>query len=435
MRSSFILAAADPEGLTVLNMLRRFPTRSIQLNLNRSLKVVGNFSEFTKQRDAIVVAIQQQAAAEVATESQVDFSQQPDLRLPGSFNWQQKTLTLHDIARDRTLKVDLYLPQSGNQRISQESAPTIVISHGAGEDRTSFAYLAQHLASYGFAVAVLEHPGIDSQRFQQYFAGLAGPPEPTESINQPKDVKYLLDQLQRLDKSDSSLQGRLNLQQIGVIGHSLGGYTALTLAGAKINFEQLSKDCNNDDFLNMSLLVQCKAALLPSTIYPLQDERVKAVIAVNPLTSSILGQSGLSQIQVPLMLVGASKDIVTPAVPEQIRPFTWLQTPNKYLVLIEKATHFSTVGESVSGQSGLPVPSELIGPNPAIARIYLKALSVAFFQTYIANRPEYHSYLDASYAKFVSQAPLNLSLVRSFTETQLDQVSTLKSRYTGLPKN
>ena len=433
LRSSFILAAADPEGLTVLNMLRRFPTRSIQLNLNRSLKIVGNFSDFTKKRDAIVVAIQQQAAAEVAAESQVDFSQQPDLRLPGSFNWQQKTLTLHDLARDRTLRVDLYLPQPGNQ-ISQQAAPVIVISHGAGEDRTSFAYLAQHLASYGFAVAVLEHPGIDSQRFQQYFAGLAGPPEPMESINQPKDVKYLLNQLQRLDKSDSKLQGRLNLQQVGVIGHSLGGYTALTLAGAKINFEQLSKDCNNNDFLNMSLLVQCKAALLPSTVYPLQDKRVKAVIAVNPLTSTILGQSGLSQIQVPLMLVGASKDIVTPAVPEQIRPFTWLKTPNKYLVLIENATHFSTVGESASGQSVLPVPSELIGPNPAIARIYLKALGVAFFQTYIANRPEYHSYLDASYAKFVSQAPLNLSLVQSFTETQLDEVfnRTLHQPYRSL---
>lgn len=129
LRSSLILAAADPEGLTVLNMLRRFPTRSIQLNLNRSLKIVGNFSELTKKRDAIVVAIQQQAAAEVATESQVDFSQQPDLRLPGSFNWQQKTLTLHDLARDRTLRVDLYLPQPSNQRVSQQSAPVIVISH------------------------------------------------------------------------------------------------------------------------------------------------------------------------------------------------------------------------------------------------------------------------------------------------------------------
>ena len=417
LRSAMILAATDPEGLTVLNVLRRFPSRSVRLNLNRSLNIIHSSSELLKQREAIVGAIQKEAIAESSAQSPVDFSQQPDLRQKGAFHWQQQTLTLEDKSRHRRLSVDLYLPQLPGKQL----VPVIVISHGMAGDRTTFAYLAQYLASHGFAVAVVEHPGISSQRFQQYFAGLASSPEPMESINQPLDVKYVLDELQRRRASDLVLQNRLNLQQVGVIGHSHGGYAALSLAGATINFELLRRNCERDNFLNMSLLVQCKTAGLPPINYPLRDERVKAIIAVNPLSSSIFGERGLSQIQVPVMLVAGSKDVVTPAVSEQIRPFTWLTTPERYLVLIENGTHFSVLPESTSSSRIIPVPAEMVGPDPAIARSYLSTLSVAFLQTHLANRPDYRSYLSASYAKFVSQPPLNLNLVQSLTTAQLDQ--------------
>lgn len=416
LRSSLILSAADSQqGLTILNALRRFPSRSIRLNLSYSRQIAKELSELLRERSAVVTAITQLTAAEVATSAQVNFSRQADLRLPGSFRWQLQTLNLNDRSRNRTISVDLYLPYQADQTNSH-SAPVIVVSHGAAEDRTSFTYLARHLVSYGFAVAVLDHPGSDSQRFGQYFAGLAGPPEPLELINQPLEVTYVLDQLQQI--KFTPVQTRLNLQQVGVIGHSLGGYAALTLAGATINSE-LDRDCRDHQSLNISILVQCRAAELLPITDSLQDKRVKAVIAVNPVTSIILGEKGLSQIQVPLMLVAGSADVVTPVVPEQIRPFTWLTTVSKYLVLIENATHFSAVGELASEHAVLPVPPALVGPNPAIARSYLSALSVAFFQTHIANRPEYRSYLSASYAKFINQTPLNLNLVQSFTANQL----------------
>ena len=206
-----------------------------------------------------------------------------------------------------------------------------------------------------------------------------------------------------------------------MIGHSLGGYTVLTLAGATINFEQLRQFCVNNNSLNMSTLVQCEAAKLPPATYPVQDERVKAVIALNPVSSMLLGESGISQIQRPLMMVAGSEDIVTPAVPEQIRPFTWLTTPEKYLALIKNGTHFSVLESSDTEGNVLPVLPSMIGENPEVARSYLNALSVAFLQTHLANRPEYRPYLSASYAKFISQGSLNLTLVQSFSEKQLTQ--------------
>ncbi|MHC5731485.1 MAG: alpha/beta hydrolase family protein, partial [Nostoc sp.] len=107
--------------------------------------------------------------------------------------------------------------------------------------------------------------------------------EPSEFKDRPLDITYILDQLQKANQSDSRFKKRLNLQQVGVFGQSLGGYTALALAGAKINFEQLKQDCQPaalQNTWNMSLLLQCRALELSISKsekdYNLRDERVKA---------------------------------------------------------------------------------------------------------------------------------------------------------------
>jgi predicted dienelactone hydrolase len=422
IRASLILAASDRQGLTVINLLRRFPSQTIRLNYTEGLRIVDDLSQLFKKKDEVVAFLQKEAIAQAAN-SPFDFSKQPDLRSPGKFRWQKKSLELNDSSRNRRLPVDIYLPEAGSETTRKPPFPLIVISHGLASDRSTFAYLAQHLASYGFAVAVLEHPGSNAERFQLYFAGLAKPPEPTEFINRPLDIKYMLNKLERLDKSDPSLQGKLNFQQIGAIGHSFGGYTVLTLAGAKINFKQLYQDCNpNNSYFNLSLLLQCQATELSPKTYELKDDRIKAIMAINPINSSVLGQSSISQIKIPVMLVAGSQDIFAPPVFEQIRPFTWLSNSNKYLALIENATHFSAIAQPTPENNVLPVPPALLGPNPAPVYSYLDALSVAFLETHLLNRPEYRSYLQPSYGQFISQEPLNLSILQSFTSSQFNQV-------------
>ncbi|MEH1874502.1 alpha/beta hydrolase [Nostoc sp.] len=438
IRASLILAAADPQGLTVVNLLRKFPSNTIRVNITEVLRSVDDLSQLLKKRDEVVASLQKEAIAEAAN-SKTDFSQQPDLRSPGKFRWQKKTFELNDISRSRRLPVDIYLPEAPSQSTKELSSPPfplIVISHGVASDRSSFVYLAEHLASYGFAVAVLEHPGSNAERFQQYFAGLAGPPDPAEFINRPLDIKYLLDELQRLEKSDPTLQGKLNFQQVGAIGQSLGGYTVLALAGANINFEELRQNCNpNYSSFNLSLLLQCEANKLPLRNYELKDDRIKAVMAINPIDSLVLGEGGVSQIKIPVMLVAGSQDIFAPPVSEQIRPFTWLSDSNKYLALIENATHFSAIGETTSGNDVLPVPSALLGPDRAPVYSYLNALSVAFLETHLLNRPEYRSYLQPSYATFISKEPLNLSILQSLSADQFNQIWNGSTAQSAKPSN
>jgi predicted dienelactone hydrolase len=415
IRAALILSAADSNNFTLLNVLNKFPAQEISINLNQSLKIVNALQNLANQTQIAVSLINQQFQQQITIPSIVNPVPLRDLGKSGSFRFSKQTIVLNDLKRNRNFPADIYLP------IAQTPRSIIVISHGLGSDRTSFAYLAEHLASYGFVVAVPEHPGSNSKQLEALLSGTADKvTNPREFIDRPLDIKYLLDELTRLSKSNPTFRGRLNLEQVGVIGQSFGGYTALALAGAKINFEQLQTNCPAlEDTLNVSLLLQCLAINLPIGSYNLSDARIKAVIAINPVGSSIFGQASLSQIKIPVMIVSGSADTVTPALLEQIQPFIWLTTQNKYLALINGGTHFSTIAESPNAI--VPVPTQVIGASPALARRYVKALSVPFFESYIDERANSLSYLSSDYVNNISQQPLPLSLVKSLTDEQLKQ--------------
>jgi predicted dienelactone hydrolase/ABC-type amino acid transport substrate-binding protein len=445
LRTSLTTAAKNPQGFTVMNLIRSFPKTNLRINVTRLLDAKQELTTLSNYRDAALKAIAQQEQAEMTGTTPVDFGKRLNLQQPGPFQVLRRPLDLSTGRNRQSLlgerigrrfEVDLYLPQAHKQ-----PAPVVVISHGLGSGRRDFAYLAEHLASHGFAVAVTEHIGSNVQRLQALLDGsLQGSDvSPVEFIDRPRDIQYLLDELQRLSQNDPSLKGRFNLQQVGVMGHSLGGYTSLALAGAEINHPRLQAACANEQLtLNISLVLQCRAKSLPPFSYNLYDPRVKAAMAIAPLTSAILGPESLGDIQIPAMIVSASDDLVAPAIPEQIHPFLWLKTPDKYLAMIVPGGHTFPIGASAPPPQPRPSPKPtqsslneigqtLAGPNPQLAQTYLKALSVAFMQTHLANRPDYRMYLSGAYAKTLSQSQgqkpnaLKLDIVRSLTANQLQQ--------------
>ncbi|MEG4489252.1 alpha/beta hydrolase [Microcoleus sp. D2_18a_B4] len=423
IRAALILAASDPEGLTILNVLRKFPTYGIRIDIARALGIANELTSLINRSNQTIAGVAQLSEAQAASEPAIPPAAMLQPQLPGPYTWKKSSVTLTSpnrvseaLEEDRTFDMDIYLPQR-----SPQPAPVVVISHGLGSDRLSFEYLAKHLASYGFAVAVPEHPGSNAQQIQDLVTGRANQvAEPGEFVNRPLDIKDLLDYLTKLSTTDPTYQGQLDLQRVGVIGQSFGGYTALALAGAGINFAQLDKDCGlENDTWNLSLLLQCRARGLERNQYNFDDPRIKAVIAVNPIVSSILGETNLSKIQIPVMLIAGSADTVAPALLEQIQPFTWLTSPNKYLVLMNNGTHFSTIEESP--QSLFLPPPQAIGPEPALARRYLSGLSLAFMECYLNNKSNFRPYLEPSYALSISRDTLGLRILRSLTPQQLQQ--------------
>ncbi|WP_413164272.1 alpha/beta hydrolase [Capilliphycus salinus ALCB114379] len=420
---SAVMAATtnDPEGFNILEILRQFPAESIHVDLEEALDTMVRVVSLIRQTNTVIASLEELASAEVSASNPVDFNQMPDLRQRGALEVSKQTLSLFDWQRNRQFETDFYLPTAVQENATTEkSIPVIVISHGLASDRSRFEDLARHLASYGFAVAVPQHPGSDYQALQELLAGERNDIfEVNQFIDRPHDISHLLDYLERLNKKE--LKNQLNLEKVGVWGHSFGGYTALALAGATIDFEKLQGDCTPENkIVNPSMFLQCRALELPHSEYQFRDPRVKAVVVLNPVNSGVLGQLGLSQISIPVMMGASSGDLLAPAVIEQIQTFTWLTTSNRYLVIKRGDSHFFDVNKS--NMSEIPGMGGLLSPGVEVTRNYMNALSVAFFGSYVAEDLQYKPYLQAAYGQAIGEEPYTLSVLKSLTPTEFSKV-------------
>ena len=450
LRGALILAAAQPEGLTILNVLRFYSPKTLNLNTKQIAEAVNEATGMLANTERVFAALEREAIIQAKKSDSVDVNTLSDLNNSGSKKWRKESLVIK-LANYRQTEGVVYLPVATNQPV-----PLVVIAPGLNTNWQSFTYLAEHLASYGFGVATLNFPGTNPQRIDAVLNGLDTPPADNQWLEQPKIIIQLLDEIERKSQSDPIpryakrlvkrwgyplgrrttmqgnahqdsdpvWQGKLNLQRVGIIGQSLGGYTAMAIAGAKIDWQHLQKECQklkNPEQINFNpaLFWQCQGAAASSPATDLQDERVVAAIAVNPVTNPIFSESGISQLRSPIMMITGDKDFFAPALDEQIVPFTWLADINKYLVLVKNSTHFSFI-EGESDETELS--SQISGADPTLARSYLKVLSLAFFQTHLAEQNEFVPYLTETYLKSLSKQPLPINLLRSLDSDRLRQL-------------
>jgi len=425
LRGAMTLAANDPQGFSVISVLQQYPTRNVQIDAQQLLKFQQYLTTVIDYRDTSVVAIQEEAKRESSVEKPPNFSQMGTLWQPGKLPYRKVTFTVpsrgyveppETQAPVRNFPLDVYLPQS------TKPSPMVVLSHGLGSRRQDLAFLAEHLASHGFVAVVPEHLGSNKGAQTALAEGLLyADPNRTEFVDRPQDIQRSLDFLTSRAKTDPNLRNRLNFNAIGMIGHSFGGYTTLAIAGAELNLQRLSQICKIDRvYVNPSVFLQCSADGLPTTGYRLSDPRIKAAIAINPVAGEVFDSKGVGKIQIPMMLISGTNDFVTPALTEQIHPFLWLTSKQKYLVMMQPASHNSFYPPLENSPPLSALGKLLQGPDPVLGSQYVKALSVAMMQVHLNNRAEYAPYLTASYAQFLSQSPLALFMVRSLTGEQLE---------------
>ncbi len=428
LRSAIVLAATEPEGLSVIGLIEKFPTSAVRIDAQRGLQAFGEFTQLINDTERAINTIA--AQSEAAPANTLSAANVAALTKSGPYAVTMQTLMIEDLQRGRSLTTDLYLPETVN------NAPLVVISHGLAGDRKGFIYIAEHLASHGFAVAALDHPGSDRRQLEDLLRGFNDEiSEPTEFSDRPRDISYLLDELTRMNAANGPIANRLDMNRIGIIGHSFGGYTALAVGGAQLNYDNLQANCASEDFIfnaaDPSMLLQCTALAAPDQFSEtLRDPRIKAVMALNPVTSSLFGPTGFSQLAVPSLIVSGTSDPVAPALLEQIQPFVWLsestadlppdantETPSHYLALIQGGSH---IYDPIDFEGTDPaLSSQLVNADIPLAYSYLKALSLGFMEAELNQNSAYRDALNNASIVQLGQEPLPLYIVNMLTSAML----------------
>ncbi|MEG4030605.1 MULTISPECIES: alpha/beta hydrolase [unclassified Microcoleus] len=406
LRAALVQGANAPEGLSVLSFIESYPSSRVVVDLDRAFTVLGNMNASFWQTQRFMAAISPQLAA-VKPAFKLPF----DPTQPGPNLVQVRALDLNDSARNRLIPVDVYWSEAATA-----DKPTIVFSHGLGSVRTDLRYLAEHLASHGYVVAALEHPGSNETNTNAAMAGKCPLLAPQEFLDRPKDISFVLDELTKLNQTDDNLQGRMAIDRSVIIGYSFGGATALSLAGAELQLSGLKQRCQGD-LIGFSLGegIQCAAAGLPEERYQLRDGRIKRAIAMNPITSLLFGETGLSAIQIPTLIVASSADKTTPALAEQIAGFPKIPSP-KWLVGLVGGTHLSvkdpsTTLNQVRRPSTVITGDEVVGDQAVSTRNYIKAVSLATAAQLTAEADKYAVFLTPEYAQFASTSAIPVRLV------------------------
>ncbi|BCL34692.1 alpha/beta hydrolase [Nostoc sp. MS1] len=398
LRASFVLGANAPGGLSVVSILEAYPSKTLEINLPQALQVAGSLNSSFWRTQQYLVSIN----------SLLD-PRKPQIALPfdpsepGNAQVQVLNLNLNDQKRDRQIPVDIYWSTAATQE-----KPIIIYTHGMGSVRTDLRYLAQHLASHGYIFVALEHPGSNQIHTDLALQGKTRFLQPQEFLDRPKDVSFVLDELEKLNQTKGNpLQGKLATNNTMVIGYSFGGGTALSLAGAELQITGIKEHCQKKlAILSLGETLQCVAQELPEKSYQLRDNRIKQVMAFNPTTSIMFGETGLTKVQIPTLIVASSADKTTPALTEQIVAFSKISSP-KWLVGIIGGTHLSVKDPSTTldqvNQPNTPLTGgEVVGEQATDVRRFIKAIALAMAAQLTPEAQKYAIFLTPDYAQLAS---------------------------------
>ena len=140
---------------------------------------------------------------------------------------------------NRVIPLKMYYPL--NHALT--NLPLIVWSHGLGGSIDGAAFISRYLCSHGYVVLHVQHAGTDSSLWE----GKPGHPwdiikaltiPRSDSLARFGDVPFVLDNLQDWLADHEEIAPLIDLNTIGMSGHSFGAMTTQVLLGQQFPDEQ-----------------------------------------------------------------------------------------------------------------------------------------------------------------------------------------------------
>ena len=135
--------------------------------------------------------------------------------------------TWHDTARSRALPMRIRVPGTPGPW------PVVVYSHGLGGSREGGDAWGQAWCQAGIMVLHVQHPGSDGDVFRQGMQALRAAASAEQLRSRVADVRFVLDELARRQRSGTAPWPHARLDAIGMAGHSFGARTTQALAGER----------------------------------------------------------------------------------------------------------------------------------------------------------------------------------------------------------
>ncbi|HMJ61548.1 MAG TPA: hypothetical protein VK493_07275 [Bryobacteraceae bacterium] len=206
--------------------------------------------------------------------------------------------------------------------------PLVIVSHGYPGSRYFMTYLTANLASKGYVVAAIDH--TDS-----VFDGVRG--FESTLLNRSNDQLFTIDALDQLARQpDNFLRELVDTSKVAIIGYSMGGYGALTSAGAGY-----SESSSPMKFVPGGYLRDWAADSLK--FKELDRSRIKAIVAIAPWGEQPPYQAwdaqGLGAIRIPSLFIAGDHDDVADYA-NGIKPvFERASHSDRCLLVYENARH------------------------------------------------------------------------------------------------
>lgn len=174
--------------------------------------------------------------------------------------------------------------------------PLVVLSHGMYGNARNQAWLAAELTAAGYIVAAIDHPGTST--FQR------DPDDARELWERPHDISRTIDHL--LAQGDV----QVDPDRIYMAGHSLGGLTAVMLAGAGYDPERIDGFCADGlDDLVCGILAMWDVAQSPEDRVEIagdwSDPRLAGIAVFDLGGTPAFSPESIAAIDTPMLVFGA----------------------------------------------------------------------------------------------------------------------------------